>query len=414
MRRSTDAAMPKRSCIELARTALLAAVLAAAAAPFATAGDAATVRWKGQSVSTATLPAEFPSGAVSAIETWAPWARAHRYRLELDASGRALLVHPDGTSSGRWMKMVDGALRLLDERLPAPARAAGAPDAAPEPGGSSDATPEDPERPSTGGRSLDEVLQGKTEQWGAGTVPLDTATIVMFTLRDDEDYAALLATLVEVAPYLAPWASTATRFPGFALEEPLAGAVVLGAGGQEEWDPENEVLHRVAELSLLRRFGRMPYWVLQGWGWHAELAVQRSIYCFPYRSGFVGIGEHGGWDKVLKQRWSAAERTLAMPDVAALVRGRWDDTSAQHAWGAIAFLVRWHGAELPKILDELREAWDRGSRRDLGENRWERIVGYEVPHAEQLAILAAHAGEDVLAQLQKCFASGAGYRPKGR
>jgi hypothetical protein len=392
------------------KLALIAALVTLTSA-FAFAGEGATVRWKGANVSTESLPVGFPAGAVSAVETWGPWALSHRYRLELDASGRALLVLPGDMGSGQWMKAVDGALGLLDARLPAPVRAPKTPAAKPEVGEHGGSIPEDPEQPPSGGTSLDEVLNGKSEQWGAGTVPLDTSTVVMFLVRDDEDYAALLARLVEIAPYLGPWASTATKFPGFALEEPLAGAVVLGAAGQEEWDPENEVLHRVAELSLLRRYGRVPYWVLQGWAWHAEIAVKRSIYCFPYRDGFVGIGEHGGWDKVLKKLWSGATQPLAMSDVAALVRGRWNDTAAQHAWGTIAYFDRWHRAELPKVLDDLREAWDRGSRRDLGEGRWERIIGFEVPLDEQLAILKAHAGDDVLAELQRSFALGSGYKP---
>jgi hypothetical protein len=395
--------------------ALLAALAAALAPPAFAAGDPATVRWKGLSVSTASLPEGFPAQAVSAIETWAEWAKQHRYRLELDVAGRTLLVVPDGMSGGRWMKMVDGAFALLDERLPAPQRASKTPASESGPPRARGGIPEDPEAPPAGDKkSLEETLEGAKTQWGAGTTPLDSGTIVMFLIRDDRDFEALLAKLVELAPYLGPWAKTATQFPGFALEEPLAGAVVLGAGGQEEWDPENEVLHRVAELSLLRRFGRVPYWVLQGWAWHAEIAVQHGVYCFPYRQGFVGIGEHGGWDKVLKQRWSGSTETLRMGQVAALVRGRWDDAAAIHAWGTVAFLDRWHRAELPKLLDELREAWDRGSRRDLGAGRWERVIGYEPPLDEQLAILARHAGDDVLAELQRSFAQGSSYKPAAK
>jgi len=374
-------------------------------------GKTPSIRWKRQAVRIEAAPEGFPMEVGPALEVWSDWAVAHRYRIDVDDSGRMLLVSPEGLGGmDKYLASASKVLALLDARLPrapvAPSSSGGAPTAPPSSGGT---LPEDPEGPPPGARkTLDEVLHGKTTAWGVGTRPLDTDTLVMFAIRDDADFVALLDRLVEVAPYLAPWRETATRFPGFALEEPLAGAVVLGASGQEEWDPQNEVVHRVGELALLRRFGRQPYWLLQGWAWLAELSVQRSVYCFPYRDGFVGVGEHSGWDRALRSAWAKSRDALAIEDIVALRRGEWDDRAAKHAWGAVSFFDRFHSADFPRLLEDFRAAWDKGSRRDLGAGRWERDPNYELPTAEQLAILQKYGGADVLGDLKRFFAQGSG------
>lgn len=369
------------------------------------------VRWKRQSVKLDAAPAGFPSAVLPAVEAWSEWCIQHRYRIDVDDSGRLLLVSPDGLGGmDKYLALAGKVLTFLDQRAPPPPVAAqsgsGAANAPRRPG---DSLPEDPEGPAPGARkSLDDVLNGTTTTWGIGTRPLDTDSMVMFALRDDRDFNALLDRLVEVAPYLSTWRATATRFPGFALEEPLAGAVVLGASGQEEWDPENEVVHRVAELSLLRRFGRQPYWVLQGWAWLAELSIRRSVYCFPYRDGFVGVGEHSGWDRALRSIWGKSKESPGVSDLFALRRGAWDDRAAKHAWGTIAFFDRFHSDEFPRLLTELHAAWDKGSRRELGAGRWERDPNYESPAAEQLALLERFGGPSVLDDLRRFFAQGSG------
>lgn len=395
---------------------LLVACFALSASPLASASaevasrEAGSVTWKGRAVDPAALPAELPASVSAALDDWRAWAVAQDYRFQIDSSGRLVLAaHRTQSGLDKHLGAAEQALALLDKRVPrvvagsGPASTAGA---APK---RDDVLPEDPEASSAGtGRSWADVTAQDETQWGADARPLDSGTIVVFLLRDEREMVLLLDRLVESHPALSPWRAGAARHPGFALEWPLVGAVVLGAAGQEEFDPSNELVHRVAELSLLRRAGRQPYWVLQGWAWHVELSVRKSLYCFPYRDGFVGVGEHSGWDRSLRSMWSKSPTALSMAEIAALRRGAWDDRAAKHAWGAITYVERFYPQRLPVLLEDFRAAWDLGSRRDLGAGRWERNVEFELAPQAQLELLRARLGPDVLDGITQFFAAGAG------
>lgn len=402
-----------RSLLEAIFAVLLAAICVSGASARADVigRDSVAVSWRGRAVDPRALPPELPASVGAALDEWRALAAALDFRFEIEASGRLVLAaHRTQGGIAKHVAAAEQALALLDKRFPRLAAvASGGPKST---GGAApkrdDVLPEDPEAPSSGGRTWEDVSTDGKTQWGAGAQQLDSGTIVLFVLRDERDMERLLEGLVAVHPALAAWRAGASRYPGFALEWPLVGAVVLGAAGQEEFDPANEVVHRVAELSLLRRAGHQPYWVLQGWAWHVELSVRKSLYCFPYRDGFVGVGEHGGWDRSLRSMWSKAQGALSMSDIAALRRGAWDDRAAKHAWGAITYVDRFHPDQLPQLLEDLRAAWDRGSKRELGAGRWERDAGFELAAETQVQILRARLGSGVLDDLARFFASSSG------
>jgi hypothetical protein len=320
-----------------------------------------SVTWKGKKVDLAAPPADFPGDAKQAADALVGWADEHGYKLDLDRSGRALVL---STANGsKWVKHAESVLALVDE-LEGPKAGATPP--------SSDAA----------------------AKWGASERRLDTGTFVLVVVKRPEDHGTLLARLAAITPYLASWAKSSTPAPGFALGEPLIGAVVLGLPENKEWNAENEFVHRAAELALQRKFGRQPYWLLQGFAWHAEMEVRRGIYCFPYRSGFVWAVEHTGWRARAAALWRGkSEAPLA--EVATLKRGTFDDAGALNAWGAATFLAEKHAAGFAQALDELNRLWESGSRKDLGGGSWERIPDYEVPVAEQERVLRAKTRDDL-------------------
>lgn len=347
---------------------VVAAALALVGSVFAGVG----VTWRGKKIDLAAPPADFPGDAKEAAEALAGWAGEHGYRLDLDRSGRALVL---STSNGsKWIKHAEGALALVDGL-------------------------EGAKVPETTG------AQEPAAKWGTSERKLGTGTLVLVVVKKPEDHGTLLTRLAEITPYLASWAKTSTPAPGFALGEPLVGAVVLGLPENKEWNAENEFVHRAAELALQRRFGRQPYWLLQGFAWHAEMELRRGIYCFPYRSGFVWAVEHTGWRARVAALWRGkSEAPLA--EVATLKRGNFDDQGALNAWGAATFLAEKHAGGFGLALFELNRLWESGSRKDLGGGSWERVPDYEVPVAEQERVLRAKTRDDLPKALASWFTAG--------
>lgn len=380
--------------------ALLLTGLVAFSVPHTSAGR---VTWNGVSHAVDKLPAEMPLPAKVAIDQWSAWAVKHGYRLTLGPDGRVLFV--SATSVTAQMELAQRTLTFFDEHLPAPPRekiaarplSAGGGRGGGIPEDPDDVIPEDPEDEHSGSESLERALYGWSEQWGAGSQELDRDTITLMVIDGESDYSDAIDHLATLAPYLEEWTENARENLGFVLEKPMCGAWVLGGEGQEEWSPDAELVHRLSELLLARRFGRQPYWLSQGWAWYAETELRGAIYCYPYRNEFVYVVEHTAWPHDVK-KLAAELGEFDIEMIASLVRGEWNGRAARFAFGAVAYLASAHADALPRVLEELRLAWDEGNRTDLGGGDWRRDQKWEVPLAEQIEILRAHTGSDVLAK----------------
>ena len=394
---------------------LAALALLAAAPAGAQSAQQASATWKGQRYAPEALPADVPEPARAAVAAWAEWAGETRYQMDLGQDGRVMLVTPVGGSASGQRRLAERTLKHFDKLLP-PAGPT-SPREPEKPTPPEDPAPPLPEDPggSTGPKARPPQVgePSWSYAWGSGTRPLDTETVVLVVLRHPADQAALLAFLAKGWPYLSSWTAQAEGVNGFVLEEPLVGTYLLSAPELEEWDPDAELVHRTAELLLLRRFGRQPYWVQQGLAWQIEQAIQGGIYCFPHRSGFVGVGEHGGWDKDLKRAYARLPGDkVTLSDVTGLRRGVWDELRAKAAWGAVGFLLRAHPGEFRAALAEFHSDWDGNSRVSQGGGHWVRDLEYEVTPATQRAILERTIGPDVLAELALSFQKGKDYRPR--
>ena len=162
---------------------------------------------------------------------------------------------------------------------------------------------------------------------------------------------------------------------------------------------------------MLQRYGRLPFWLETGLAWHFEYEVQQSIYCYPYRDGFVSITEHGGWDAVLKREFRRRKREpLRLEEFADWERGRFDDARAARSWGLVRFLATHHPEAVPAVLADLAALVREGGRVVHADGSWERIPGYEPPLEAQLAVFEERVCGDFLDQLSAYFAKGKGYR----
>lgn len=382
----------------------------AALAPW-TPGEDAPIHWRGRRLAAAALPAELPGSARVALEAWHAWASAHHYRLDLDPAGRVLLCAR--ASNDGAPKLLARALEVVerfDRELPAPPvrLVVGAPKLAvpgpekPAPAAGDEPLPEDPEDPEGGHpwKLAPAKPTPPTEAapvittWGSLGQPLDSQTIVLFVATDQEDFQSLLAELAARFEHLADWAAQAEALHGFVLGDPLSGAYLERPDGVEEWNPENELVNRVARLCLLRRYGELPNWFVQGYAWHLEFALLGAVYCFPWRDEFVWATEHTGWRDVVKERYLKAR--LAPEDFLGWKRGKYSEPQAKASWATTEYLLAREREKLPGLLDRLRAFREEHGRIQDDPASWRRDLEYEIPLAEQQRILGEVLGKEYL------------------
>ena len=394
----------------------------ATAAP---AGEGPEVAWRGKRIDAGVPPADLPAEAKAALAEWSPWAKEAGYRMDFDAAARVLLLSGASRSTAeRAMPIIESAESWFDALLPsvkgsAPAVAVAASKpaakkAAPKP--SAEPIPEDPEsappvleppkgaQGKTTGKKTGPAKKtgGDSEEgaaWGSGSHEPDSRTIVFIALADEKDQESVLGYLASKHPDLKSWAATAGRDVGFVVENPLLGSFVEAAEGQEEWNPEHEILNRVVRLLTLSRFGQVPNWLVHAVAWEAETARDGSIWVYPYRNEFVYTTEHTSWMLELAHEHEerGTKKPLEIEELTRWTRGTWNGSSARQAFGLVHFLAATKKASLPGVLADFHALWDEGNRKAGEDGTWTRDRDWAPPASAQLAILKGRCGEGVLA-----------------
>ncbi|MEM7310136.1 MAG: hypothetical protein AAF682_25900 [Planctomycetota bacterium] len=369
--------------------AAVAVALAAVAwqSPAAALGKGDTeLEWKGKTTALDELPEALEGDARTALAEWGPWAEERGYSLALSDDQRVLFLHElKGRTLKKRLATIEDTLAFADRLLPLPPR--------------DEARP----RPASAG----------SWSWSNDGPPLESGTIVLFQTRAQADTSAVLDSAVREHPYLASFAAGARGLPGFLLQRPLCAAWTNGGPGQEEWSAENELIHRLSQLLMLRRFGPQPGWISMGFGWFAESELADSIYCFPYREGFVFATEHDGWDTELKRTFKKRDE-VPFDELAGWVRGTYDPEAAQLAWGLVRFLAEHRPEALSPSLEQLRQLRDEKGIVRHGDGTWERVPNFQVSAEDQRAVFESQAGDDVFPELLRFFQKGKGYRPPKR
>jgi hypothetical protein len=378
-----------------ALVAALAMALVMSDVSFAQAKPAKQVdlRWKGKVYAADKLPAELESGARAAWKQWSAWAFEHAYKLELTPDQHLLLAYPKQQSSAASdLARIDAAAKIFERLAPLPDRKA-MPGAFP------------PGLEATTGEPQGDLPDGLSP---SDFPACDRATAVLFKARTVDDYEAVVHAVVQHNEELQAWEGDALLHHGFVLLEPLCAAwVSTGAPGMEEWSPDAELVHRVAQLLLLRRYGPQPWWLTVGFAWNVEMELLGGVYCFPYRDGFVGVGEHADWDKHLANSFKSRKKDpLQATELFGLVRGGFDATAAEIAWGTVGYLATQTPGALSLLLADLRTARLVTGRVDAGDGTWTLVRDFELPGAEQLKLLRARAGNDALVEISAWFGKG--------
>jgi len=244
----------------------------------------------------------------------------------------------------------------------------------------------------------------------------DAPDPILVQLEDPAALGRLKTFLGREHAYLAGWAESGERGVGFVLEAPLIAGWLREVSGvkKSEWKPQNELTNRLVQALLIQRAGRLPQWLTQGLAWYVELEVKKSIYCFPFRAGFVGKKEHKGWQSALKAMMAeSGERAPSMTELAGWPRGSYDDRHAALAWGAVTLLARYFPEALPLVVADFEERVRTGGRITHPDGSWESVPDYEIPPEEQRAILDERLGTSFLGELERFSRLGRSYvRPR--
>ncbi|MFT4538428.1 MAG: hypothetical protein ACI841_004145 [Planctomycetota bacterium] len=339
--------------------------------------DAARVYWRGQSFAAGDWPPTMHDDQRALVEDWAGWAGAMNYRMDLDSSGRVMLLSSKKNSTAhREMKLVQETLERFDQWLTPPEAAEFSvmAEVMPTPRGSGDA-------------------------------------VVLLRLANRGDYLSCLETLAEDHNYLRDWSQDAGAGNGFALEQPTCAAWLESDRGDEDWQAKNELVSGLT-LGLLRSsFGRQPHWFEQGVRWQMEDKVLGSIWCFPGRTSFVSRGEHSGWSRELRTEFKKGRsEPVDMGLMSDWQRGTWNDQSAAASWGMVGYLIEHERASLPLIATALGAHWDDSARETHSDGSWARIPSYEIPEEAQQSILQQYSLCDPIPEATEFFRKGHSYK----
>ncbi|MEZ6016674.1 MAG: hypothetical protein R3F49_16270 [Planctomycetota bacterium] len=345
-------------------------------------------RWKGRPATVDQLDEAFGEAVSAAITAWAPWAEEHGYVAHVEERGRVVLfLASDARGESKDLALVTKTCDVVEALVRYEPRPAEGRDGA-----------EDPR-----------------------DAPWVLTPAVMIHARDDAEYGTALEHAATLEPSLASWVPFGKGLTGFTLVKPLASGWAVKAKGRVEWDPENEVVHRLTSLLVLRRFGEVPYWLLAGVSWYVEVKQCKDVYCFPYRNEFVWATEHTSWPTALKQLFKDG-RAEFLAGLVGWKRGTFDADRGKEAWGLARFIAELDeqrrvadlrdrskrgeapaGGALGAILADLAELRRTAGVRHFDDGRWELIVGWEPSVEQQREILARHLGDDFEARAVASF-----------
>lgn len=349
--------------------ALAALLLAPAPAPFAPTADTKVDR---------------VTDDIDAVTArWAKAASAVEADLHVVADGRVLFItHSTRRKLKKELALIEETLDLVDDTLPS--------------------------RPVAS-------LEGADKTRGRMPDPTDQGPMVLLQPANETEYAALLEDVTRDEPYLKSWKNSARGLQGFTLTQPLVAMWIEVLDGQEEYDVKNELVHRLAHLTMARRFGELPFWLQTGFAWHFEEELLDGVYCFPHRNEFVYETEHTSWDKDLARAFKGKKG--ADDFFAALTtwkRGQYRDDPARQAFGMARFLVKHHQEQIPQLLSNLFHVRATDGVKSRG-GAWTLIPGWEPDATMQRAEFERVLGADILSEAAKFFEKGKRYkRPRKR
>jgi hypothetical protein len=321
------------------------------------------------------------------ITLWTPWVLSHEYfAFELSDDARVLLISKQRNRKdkvSRERKLVNEVCEQFDRFLPRPV-----------------ARPTSPEGSQVPKDEVSDHLAG-----------LDQETAVLLYLDRSETLSDALVFFAKGCPTLASRLGRFEILTGVVIADPLIGICLQDPPGIDasEWKEENELVHRLSHLLMLRRFGELPFWIIRGISWHLEYEMKNQIYCFPDRNEFVAEAGHGGWDPRLRSRYrKIAKRSdgFDLKEAAEWPVGIYDESYVVPSWGVARYLARAaEPAARSRLLQELHLLVFELGRVYEG-SRWTKIVDYQPATAAQAEVLRRNLGETCMQDMMEFFGTG--------
>lgn len=339
----------------------------------------AKVRFQGRSYALNKLPDGIGEAARTRLEQWLPWMQAHDFQAVLSADQSTLLVLPKRSLVAKREKLMEQVLERFNELAP---------------------LQEAPAKQSRLNPSAQELPAEALQSLPGG----DVETAVLVELMSPQLSKELGTYLAQIHTDLRGWAST-SLLGGVVSDVPPLSAAVDG-DGQEEYEAENEVVHRLVRTLLARRFGLLPYTLQSGLAWALEEELCGDHYCFPFRDGFIFETEHDAWTSELKARYRSRRREpVTAAELFAFERGTFDLEPAQTAFGLGRYLIEEQPEALPLLLDSLHHEWARTVIRIDGSG-WEYEPTAEVSPARIAEVCAEVLGQEFAQNLTDYFSKG--------
>ena len=212
------------------------------------------------------IPENLSGESRDAIARLSKWSREHDYSFSLNNDQSVLYISQKQRKND--LKLIEQGLDFLRENYTPPAW-------------------------------TDENGDLTTRRLNFEGVPLETEIITLVRCETQDDYEAVLDVMAKRFSYLSASASAAKKGSGALFTKPLFGVWITSAG--EMFSPDNEMIHRLAQLYMARTFEEQPYWARVGIGWHTEINVLKTVRCFPYYGAhFVPEQHTAGFDSRLK------------------------------------------------------------------------------------------------------------------
>jgi hypothetical protein len=336
-------------------------------------------------------------------EAFAAWGEEHDYAAGHSKDGRVLLI-ADTKRLKKHMKLVEKVLNALDGS----ALGGGAPAAGPDAPTMILLGLRDPEefdqlrsivmaaggaKDGEDGAAAEDGAAGQDGEAGEDADAADVHDQPFFRSLDFDTTLTVLDMQLDAAQLAGFW-DEGFEWQGQAKDPDM----------KPSNHPDSQIANRLAHLWIYRQYGPQPAWLRRGLAWRFEYETakvdrKKGIGRFPQMlfSAIRPPEQPRTWNSALE----GPLRDLDEKHFEGLVEwgAAYHAPFAARAWGLTSYLLndKKHSKALPTAMRDLASA---------GTAHFEESEeDFETPADEQLAILQAHFGDDVLTRATKAFKS---------